>query len=188
MKRIIFALSLLCMLSFSVYAYSKSLTSDLEESLIRLHILADSNSEYDQSIKLAVRDAVLAAVRGISAKDTEKFRMTAENCANRYLIENKIPYRAKAVYGKFSFPKKTYKNITLPKGEYYGVRLILGSGSGENWWCVMYPPLCIADGDVYADEASDKKLKDELNPDTYELITGNTTIKFRVLEWLQNIT
>lgn len=184
MKKIIFALALLSLLSFSAYAYSQSIANDLEESLIRLHILADSNSEYDQSVKLAVRDEVLKAVRDISVKDTEKFRKTAEDAANKHLEENNIPYHAKAVYGKFDFPQKTYETITLPAGEYYGVRIILGSGNGENWWCVMYPPLCVTDSEkAYA------QLKSELNPDTYELITdSNVTVKFRVIEWLQSIT
>lgn len=188
MKKLAFVL--LSMLSMSVYAYSQTIAADLENSLIRLHILADSNSEADQNIKLAIRNEVLDAVRDINVKDTELFRAAAENSANSYLEENNIPYRAKAVYGKFEFPKKTYKNITLPQGEYYGIRIILGSGSGENWWCIMYPPLCVSDNnETYIDKDADKMLRDELTPETYELITGNnTTVKFRVLEWLQNIT
>ncbi len=183
MKKTVFALALLSLLSFSVYAYSQSIAKDLENSLIRLHILADSNSEYDQSIKLAVRDKVLEAVRDISITDTEKFRSAAEYAANKYLEENDIDYSSKAVYGKFDFPEKTYKNITLPAGEYYGIRLILGSGNGENWWCVMYPPICVNEN-----KNAYEQLKSDLKPDTYELITSDkTNVKFKIIEWFNNL-
>lgn len=180
-------LLLLALLSLSVYAYSKNITDELENSLLRLHIIAESNSEYDQSVKLAVRNSVLAAVKDISIKDEEIFRKTAEIAANDYLSENDIPYRAKALYGKFEFPRKKYKNITLPKGEYYGIKIILGNGGGENWWCVMYPPLCIADdGEAYIDSKSDSVLKNELNQSSYSYVTEKK-IKFRILEFFKEM-
>lgn len=192
MKKILILSVLLSTIVITVTAYSRNVMKELDNSLIRLHIIAESDSDYDQRIKLAVRDEILKAVQDISAKDTERFVYTAQNAANNYLERSGLPYRAHAEYGKFSFPRKAYKNITLPAGEYYGVRVVLGSGSGRNWWCVMYPPLCVGgDGNVYADARAASKLKDSLHSDTYELITEKnekTKIKFRVLEFINSVT
>lgn len=187
MKRIIFPLMFAAMLVISVCAYARDVQNDLEASLIRLHIIAQSDSDYDQNIKLAVRDAVLNAVRGTGAENTEEFKNAAEIAANNYLEENNIPYRAKAEYGIFHFPEKRYMNIALPAGDYYGIRIILGSGAGHNWWCVMYPPLCVSGDDAYADSAAGAELESRLHADTYELISANTgavRIKFKLLEIL----
>lgn len=191
MKKILIPVLLLTAVIISVAAYTRDVMSDLDSSLIRLHIIAESNSVYDQNIKLAVRDEILDAVQNVSARDTERFTRTAEAAANSYLIQHGLPYSARAEYGKFSFPRKSYKNITLPAGEYYGVRVVLGSGSGRNWWCVMYPPLCVSDdGNVYADAKTTAELKDALRSDTYELITEKnekTEIKFRILEFINSL-
>ncbi|MGN0162934.1 MAG: stage II sporulation protein R [Candidatus Ornithomonoglobus sp.] len=191
MKKILIPVILLTAVIISVVTYTRDVMNDLDSSLIRLHIIAESDSEYDQRVKLAVRDEILQAVQNISARDTELFTCTAEAAANSYLSQCGLPYSARAEYGKFSFPRKSYKNITLPAGEYYGVRVVLGSGSGHNWWCVMYPPLCVSDdGDVYADEKTTVELKGALHSDTYELITEKsekTEIKFRILEFINSL-
>lgn len=191
MRKIISAIIILSALVISVTAYSNSVMENLSESLIRLHVIAESDSDYDQSIKLAVRDEILKAAGGISADDTELFAKTAEAAANSYLIKNNIPYSAHAEYGVFRFPRKSYKNITLPEGEYNGVRVVLGSGRGHNWWCVMYPPLCVSgDGDVYADKKAEAQLQKALHSGTYDLITTNdetTKIKFRIIELINSL-
>ncbi|MGN0181863.1 MAG: stage II sporulation protein R [Candidatus Ornithomonoglobus sp.] len=191
MKKIFIPLLLLTAVILSVVTYTRDVMNDLDSSLIRLHIIAESDSEYDQNVKLAVRDEILRSVRNISARDTELFTRTAEAAANSYLSQCGLPYGARAEYGKFSFPRKSYKNITLPAGEYCGVRVVLGSGGGHNWWCVMYPPLCVSDdGNVYADEKTSSELKGALRSDTYELITEKsekTEIKFRILEFINSL-
>ncbi len=191
MKKILIPVLLSAAVILSVTAYTRDVMNDLDGSLVRLHIIAESDSGYDRSVKLAVRDEVLKAVHDISARDTERFVRAAEAAANSYLARQGVPYGARAEYGKFSFPRKSYKNITLPAGEYYGVKVVLGSGSGHNWWCVMYPPLCVSDdGSVYADEKTTAELKGTLHRDTYELITGKnekTEIKFRILEFINSL-
>ncbi len=143
MKKIFFILAMLSAFMISVCAYSRIISDDLQNGLIRLHIIAQSNSDYDQKIKLKVRDEVISAVANTDISDTDKFLETAEAAANAYLKENNISYHAKAEFGVFNFPEKSYRNITLPAGKYRGVRIILGEGVGKNWWCVMYPPLCV---------------------------------------------
>ena len=190
MKRIVLLITFISLLIAAVNAYSIDASRDLENNLIRLHILAESNSDYDQSIKLAVRDRILAAVNGISVKDTAEFVKVAETAANDYLETNNIPYRARAEYGRFIFPEKEYKNITLPAGEYRGVRVILGSGSGHNWWCVMYPPLCVSGKDAYADRGAQSELKNLLRKDTYDVISSDSSenrISLRIIDFINSL-
>lgn len=180
MKKYFFILLTLSIFMFTAIAYSATVANDLQNEIIRLHIIAHSNIELDQSIKLAVRDEVISAVSDSKCSDINEFLKKAENTANKYLSENNIPYRAKAEYGLFQFPQKSYGNITLPAGKYNGVRLILGNGSGRNWWCIMYPPLCISGNKKNAEEA----LKSSLRNDTYEVITKKPKIRFKIVELL----
>lgn len=183
MKRIIFAFILLSTFVSAVTAYSRNIMSELNSSLIRLHVIAESDSEYDQSIKLAVRDSILDAVKDISAKDTDKFTAAAQNAADTYLKKNNIPYSAHAEYGSLSFPRKSYGDITLPAGEYKGIRVTLGSGKGHNWWCIMYPPLCVSGNDAHAGEQAKKELESSLDNGTYDLISSDKPeVRFRMVE------
>lgn len=195
MKKIFYALFISLMVSMAVTAYSDGVQEDLQSNLVRLHIIANSDSNEDQAVKLKVRDAVLAETekeleintKEEIVKNLDKF----EKIANEVLAENGFPYTAHAVYGKFDFPKKDYKNITLPAGEYYGVRLILGEGEGHNWWCVMYPPLCVADdSSMEMDGKSQELLKQSLDEETYEVVTGeksDITVKFKAVELIQEL-
>lgn len=170
---------LLSALVLAICAYAADVRDDLSDSLIRLHVIAESDSDYDQSVKLAVRDEILRATEGLDKKNTNAFTAAAESAANRYLTDHDIPYRANAVYGLFEFPEKEYKGFTLPAGKYRGVRVILGRGEGQNWWCILYPPLCF--------DGSAEALKADLRPDTYDLISAEKSsreIKFRLLELL----
>ena len=125
----------LCM-TVCVTAYSDGVQSDLQDNLIRLHIIADSDDDNDQAVKLKVRDAILKNVGDrLSTTDKNECRDEIindlnefEDIANDVLRENGFSYTAHAEYGKFEFPEKTYKSMILPAGEYYGVRIVLGSG------------------------------------------------------------
>ena len=193
MNKIIAAFALSMILTLAVASYTGAVQSDLENNLIRLHIIADSDSEADQAVKLKVRDAVINEMSGkFGGSDIEKSREAVINnlgrieaTANRVLSENGFTYRSKAEYGKFDFPRKAYSSVTLPAGEYYGVRVTLGSGSGHNWWCVMYPPMCFTEdsqGKLSSD--SEKKLKENLSDEAYDIITGseNVQVKFKIVE------
>lgn len=127
---------------------------DIASKLIRLHVIANSNSDADQALKLKVRDKIV--------KSLEK-EFTAMNNIDetRNFIENNLDYiekiaqqevekygkdyKVRALYGNFPFPVKTYGYITLPAGEYEALRIMIGSGKGANWWCVLFPPLCFVD-------------------------------------------
>ena len=121
----------LCM-TVCVTAYSDGVQSDLQDNLIRLHIIADSDDDNDQAVKLKVRDAILKNVGDrLSTTDKNECRDEIindlnefEDIANDVLRENGFSYTAHAEYGKFEFPEKTYKSMILPAGEYYGVRTV----------------------------------------------------------------
>ncbi|MDD5018236.1 MAG: stage II sporulation protein R [Eubacteriales bacterium] len=120
----------------------------------RLHIIANSDSAEDQQVKLVVRDAVLEITKdGMENCDnaeqaeeyiTENIEIILKT-ANDTLIENGFGYAATATVGTCYFPEKSYQDITYPEGDYQALKVILGDGEGQNWWCVMFPPLCITE-------------------------------------------
>ena len=122
-------------------------------SVLRLHVLANSNSVQDQQVKLMVRDEVSQYMEesmrenGISTFE-EAYIYAQEHLgeltqvAQQVLDENGMDYEAKAELGKFDFPDKSYGDTQFPAGTYHAVRIQLGEAQGENWWCVLFPPLC----------------------------------------------
>jgi stage II sporulation protein R len=124
---------------------------ELAENVLRLHIRANSNSDEDQTIKLQVRDEVTSVYGAVFAGMTNLEEATAyvtENktdmCSliNDYLQQAGFDYTCEIKVERCLFPEKTYDTLTFPAGEYLAVNIILGSGSGDNWWCVLFPPLC----------------------------------------------
>ena len=197
MKKLTAALFIALVMTAAVVSYSDTVHGDLESNLIRLHIIADSDDADAQSVKLMVRDAVISEV-GERLKSTDINESRAEivnnlseieRIADKTLKENGFTYTSHAEYGKFFFPRKEYDGITLPEGEYYGVRVILGSGGGQNWWCVMYPPMCFTESSGgKLSEESDERLRSELNADSYDIITGTgdgVEIRFGTIELVQ---
>ena len=132
-----------------------SKTADPDE-VLRLHIIANSDSEEDQQIKLLVRDAVLeyerttSTVLAVTDVNDAEIQLKANgqdllNTVRTVLNENEAPYDAQLVIGDFDFPDRVYGDKVYPSGVYRAVRILLGDAEGKNWWCVMFPPLCIVD-------------------------------------------
>lgn len=122
----------------------------LRNSVLRLHILADSNTEYAQSLKLKVRDGLLEANIFRSADSLAEAELTAaenldiiEEKAEEILRENGCYLPVSAELADVVFDERVYEDITMPAGEYRALRVKIGSAQGKNWWCVMYPPLCL---------------------------------------------
>lgn len=125
--------------------------ANIFDNAIRLHILADDNSERAQSVKLLVRDAILNECGNmfsdktdvISASDeVENNLHHMEEIANRVLRENGMDYTATAEWGYEKYPTRVYESFTLPAGTYRSLRINLGNAKGNNWWCILFPPLC----------------------------------------------
>lgn len=189
-------IGLLC--SIMAMVYSDSVQADLADNLVRLHIIANSDSDADQAVKLAVRDRIIEEEKQnfAAASEKEDCREKIKNnlshfeeIANEVLKEKGFSYKAHAEYGVFDFPMKRYEGMVLPAGGYEGMRLVLGSGSGQNWWCVMFPPLCFTEGSTGGlDAEGEQQLKDSLEGESYDVITGQEiVVKFKVVEVVQEL-
>lgn len=177
---------------FSTVSFAAS-CGGIRERVLRLHVLANSDSEIDQAVKLKVRDAVLEEGKDIfagrtTAKDAEEVLKQQterlEAVADAVLLENGFSYTSKVEVGKSFFGTRSYdEKVTLPAGEYTAVRILLGEAKGHNWWCVMFPPLCLpaAEGDVKLEDVLDEKEESlvESNP-KYEM-------RFKIVEIFEKI-
>lgn len=148
----------------------------LENNIIRLHIVANSDSEYDRGIKLKVRDAVLelAGESGCTPTVAE-----IEKEANKLLLNEGAPYTASARSGKYYIDRRIYEGFILPRGVYTAARIELGNAMGKNWWCVLSPPLCFTKSAFgHTDE-----LRKHLGQDAYTVVKhSKVTVKLKLLE------
>lgn len=181
MKKIAVCILVSMLIATSVVSYSESLSKELSAGIVRLHIIAESNSEEDQTVKLKVRDALLNEMKNFeNAEDIQSNLALFEAVANSVLEKEGFPYRAAAEYGQFDFPTKHYENFSLPKGEYNAVRIKLGKAEGENWWCVLFPPLCMVDA------ATEEELLKETFGENYSMVVQEdklpVKIKFKIAE------
>lgn len=124
------------------------------QDILRLHIIASSDGEEDQRVKLAVRDAIVArfgplfsgaADRQAACALAEKELSAIEETARQELARQGRPQQVRASLSVEHFPSRLYDGVIYPEGEYQALRVVLGEGAGKNWWCVMFPPLCFAD-------------------------------------------
>lgn len=163
----------------------------ISDGVIRLHIIANSDDDIDQNIKLAVRDGVIAAQErifpdGLTKNLTYEQKELLVQAAEGVLRSKGVAYGAKIETGNFYFPTKKYDNITLPAGKYNGVRIVLGEGAGQNWWCVMYPPLCFTDSTLGTmGEKSCNILKEEIGEYGYEIVSQDSVRVVPALKLLE---
>lgn len=159
---------------------------DIRENVLRLHVIADSDSEEAQSVKLKVRDALLSEGRELfeGNSDIEEAETSiSENlelmkaAAERTLRENGYTYSAEIELTECYFPTRQYGNVTLPAGNYNALRVVLGEGEGHNWWCVMFPPMCLP-----AAGKDEAKLNDVLDEKSIDIVTGGK--KYEVRFWI----
>lgn len=161
LKHVALLLILITAAGCSYISYLKS--NPVPSGLIRLHVIANSNTFYDQQLKYQVKDRIVAATRNdfSQAASIEEARQIADSSAEKIALaaadeikRQGFNYPVKVIRGAFQFPAKTYtiakesgqtSRLTLPPGEYEAVRVIIGDGKGANWWCVLYPPLCFVD-------------------------------------------
>lgn len=192
-SRIIVGVFLLLVLVASICEKTQR---DIASNMLRLHIVANSDGEADQKVKLEVRDAIIEASKEIFSDNADKNLTNQEKeklvgTATSVLRSKGIEYDAVLMSGNFYFPTKQYENITLPAGNYDAIKVVLGEGKGQNWWCVMYPPLCFTQSALgEADNESLKILKEGMSENCYELISEEnikTVPAFKAVEIWQNL-
>lgn len=164
------------------------------ESCVRLHVIANSDNEEDQALKLKVRDELVKIVAQYDVNSKEEAlervkndREELERRAKSVIEENGYSYDVRIEIGLESYPTRNYDGFSLPAGEYTSVRVIIGEGRGQNWWCVLYPPLCTQSAVSYDKEAC---IEVGLSSEQYDLITGSNgryKIKFKILEAVSQI-
>lgn len=177
--------------------YVQAVSSDIQESVFRLHVLANSDSKEDQELKYMVRNALLEYMNTICQNVTskedaiflvEKHKAEFENIALDVIHKEGFDYFVNINIGNFKFPTKTYGDISLPAGMYDALRVEIGSSKGQNWWCVMFPSLCFIDITSGAVEEDSKYLlKENLSDESYTVVSDNSNgivkFKFKILEF-----
>ena len=163
----------------------------LADKVVRLHVLANSDSEEDQALKLLVRDQVLERAASLleQAGDRRQAEMLLrqalpelEEAAAREIAANGYDYPVTAELVDAAFPTKEYDGFTLPAGEYLALRVVIGQGGGQNWWCVVFPPLCAAaSGDVPAAALAAGFTEEEIGLITEE--DQGYALRFKAVEW-----
>lgn len=188
-KALCLAMILSILLSFTGFTAG---CEEIPSQVLRLHVLANSDSQEDQTLKLEVRDRVLAESAGML--DGVKDREQAERAVSRKLKQLRsaaqdevkkrgYPYPVDVSLKNTWFPTRKYGDVTLPAGEYDALEVVIGSGEGHNWWCVLFPPLCLP-------AAQDtKQLEDVLNPNELKIVrgSGGYEIKFKTVEYYEQI-
>lgn len=175
------------------------ITEDIAAKVIRFHVLANSDTEKDQNLKLKVRDAVGAymgpKLSGISNIDDSR-QVIQENMAEivrtaeGVVAQEGYTYDVKASLTTTDFPEKTYGSYTFPEGRYEALEVVLGDGKGHNWWCVMYPNLCFFNS-VYevVDEEAEQSLRCVLTAEEYKSLMENKNykVKFALMERIREL-
>lgn len=188
--------------SICAISYAQNISTDIASSVFRLHVIANSDSKEDQDLKYKVRDNLLKYMNKIckdctSKEDAislvEKNKDIFKQIALDTIRNEGFSYNVNINIGNFEFPTKNYGDISLPAGLYDALRVEIGEAKGQNWWCVMFPPLCFVDvsSGIVPDDSKDL-LQDNMSDEEYDLITNSNdnsslTFKFKIVELFENI-
>ena len=163
---------------------------EIYESVVRLHVLANSDSQEDQALKLKVRDEVLRVTEplltGCESREQaeqilEQHMEEIEAAAQAVVREQGYEYPVSVLLGKEEYPTRNYENCCFPSGTYVSMRVCIGDAEGQNWWCVLFPPLCLS-----AASAEDEQSNEEafisvgLTGEQYRVITQTDQVKYRI--------
>lgn len=178
-------------------ASQEAMAARIAPDILRFHVLAESNSSKDQSLKLGVRDILLHHIRNHAPQDADKSQLACwimqhekslTQTAENWLSSQGCPSPVTLTLTRDYFPRKTYGNASFPCGTYDAVRVTIGNGKGRNWWCVLYPSLCLTESlSAAVPESSRKELAEHMTSDDYESIFNEppkVTIRFRLLDLL----
>jgi len=192
-------MGLLLALIVATYVYSRDALRDISDNVIRFHVRASSDSNADLVLKEYVRTQVLAEFESLLSSNTcinETRAVLTERLddittfAQSVVSTAGFDHQVTAQMSHMFFPTQFYGSIAFPPGEYEAVKIIIGEGTGSNWWCLMFPPLCYVD--MTATDSGRRQLKDTVSNESFRLLTHqeeqntNLMVRFRVVEWWQN--
>ncbi|MBQ8828116.1 MAG: stage II sporulation protein R [Clostridia bacterium] len=166
--------------------YSNRVFNEISDNVMRLHVIANSDSAEDQALKLKVRDAVIAYTQSVTgdcgsveevldivSSESENIEKAAQEC----LIKEGSEYDAEVYIGEYYFPAKSYGQYSFPSGDYCALRVVIGEGQGKNWWCVLFPPLCyLSAGSVQVNTEEDDILREYLPDEAYSVVNNSANI------------
>ena len=173
--------------SYAIAAQNDDLIDSISNKIIRFHVLANSNSKDDQELKIEVKDKIIEYIfpkleESNSLEESRKVLYENEkeiiNIANQCIKDNGYGYSVKVEFKRENFPDKVYGNITLPQGEYEAFRVLIGQAQGENWWCVMFPPVCFVDitkGQVSYEE-TEEAMKEVLTDEEFDKVNNSVIV------------
>ena len=182
------------------YSYVNAVSENLSNSVFRLHVIANSDTQEDQNLKYIIRDKLIEYMNTLNESNSSKeevIKIAQDNLKNfKQIAENTIreqgySYPVEVEIGNFKFPTKTYGDISFPAGYYDALRVKIGKAKGKNWWCVMFPPLCFVDvtTGIVPDNSKDD-LKQNLSNEEYKIISdtesSDITLKFKLIEFFEN--
>ncbi|MBR3593962.1 MAG: stage II sporulation protein R [Clostridia bacterium] len=191
-KKRILNLSLALALIFSVllsFVTFEANCEDLRENVFRLHIIANSDSDEDQALKIAVRDAILAESDNLfgECKSLSEAKIKARESlaqigeiAERVIAENGYSYMVSVSVEEAFFDTRVYDDFTLPAGNYEALRVEIGKAEGKNWWCVLFPSICVGAAGKLTDTTREDSAYVAQNSDRY-------TVRFKIVEWYERL-
>lgn len=200
--KMVIILSFLLFLYISICAisYAQNVSTDIANSVFRLHVIANSDTDEDQNLKYLVRDNLLNYMNSIckdcASKEeaisiVEKNKDIFKQIAIDTITQQGYSYSVTINIGNFEFPTKHYGDISLPAGFYDALRVEIGEAKGQNWWCVMFPPLCFVDisSGIVPDESKDL-MENSLSEEEFALVSNQSDneiqFKFKLLEFFTN--
>ncbi len=182
------------------YNYVYAVSTNLSDSVFRLHIIANSDSKEDQDLKYIVRDNLIQYMDKLCencSSKTEVIEIAKNNISNFKQIaedtvkEQGFSYDVNVEIGNFEFPTKSYGDISFPAGYYDALKVKIGNSSGQNWWCVMFPPLCFVNTTTgLVPTESKENLEENLSDEGYKIVSdsdnSNIAFKFKIIEFFEN--
>lgn len=186
--------------TFSQAAQENETQQSIASGIVRLHVVANSDVEADQNLKLKVRDQVVSylqkRLKHVTNVNEARALMNQERAllsdlAQQVMRAEGYDYRAEVSLGSCYFLIKKYGDLTFPAGDYQALMIRIGQGEGKNWWCVMYPSLCFVDSTYQVvPEESKEKLKETMTKEDYEMLLGGeseVSFGFKLLDWVDKL-
>ncbi|MBP3376608.1 MAG: stage II sporulation protein R [Clostridia bacterium] len=188
-KKILICTFIILSLSLIVGLFPVHGESEIYDTVVRLHVLANSDTVEDQALKLKVRDEVIKtvspAVEGCKSQSEaalaiERIMPEIKEAAVRTIEDNGYNYSVEVLLGEEYYPTKTYESCAFPEGKYLSLRVLIGEGEGENWWCCLFPPLCLSAATDQGKSNEDAFISVGLNADQYKIVTETENPKYKV--------
>lgn len=189
--KISICVSMIVAIIFSICSFAKT-SQEIRSDVLRLHVIANSNSSVDQNLKIRLRDFLLEEGKSIfdgsvnvenAVEKIEPQIPALEKSAKEFIQTSDFDYDVKISLSREYFTTRTYETVTLPAGRYLALRVVIGAGEGHNWWCVMFPPMCVP--------AADKKdeIENIFTEDEIKLVESSPKyeIRFKVVEICEEI-